>query len=989
MTTKQFLRQTILTIAIALPFIASASDSDNVIYLVGTPTDWVEPSEANEAHYANWTLPETYPGSHVYERIFDLPAQPIFRFYSALTGWDGGDSYGSQVVDTPIPITIYDGDYQVLDMVQGKGSWEASWDGGLIKITVNMTEGNYSVILDTYDTEEKHFTVDGISYEVTSTTTASIIGGELKGDVVIPGTITNGNRSYTVTAFIGGDSFNTEGLTSITFPASIENVSTSIAGTPTLTAIHFDENNAKYSSIDGVWFNKEKTILIEFPRGKGGDYVVPDGVEDIGLIQDFFDGYFYSRPFKDASEITSITYPASVKRIPEGQSPSYIAGCNKLKEIIVAEANEVYSSQDGVLFCKDKRRLITCPPAITGDYVIPDCVKEIAAASFNETQITSVTIGKNIEQMSTPFINCPNLTTIHYNAINCEYRYIGVYITGIAMDCPVSTVNFGQDVKVIPYYLLAYFDDLTSVVIPDNVETIYANAFVCDNLESIKIGSGCLNLYGAIESRSLHTIEVDPANTAYMAEDNVLFNKEQTTLILFPAARSGNYTIPTAVTTIGWGAFNYSQLSEVEIPMSVTKIEGYAFMNAALTAITIPESVTTIEERAFEGTALTSIVLPNSVNSMGTGAFSNCTNLERVVLPRYIKNIPSSTFHSCTALKEVTIPDSVTVIGDYAFSWCQSLESIVIPASVDTIGNIIFDACDALRSIVSLNPTPPHATGYNYLQWRNATLYVPAGSGEAYRNDAEWGQLAVVEGAATNITISKNIENAGIVEVPSSSSVGVKTTINAVAAGGYKFIAWHENGVILSSEPTYTFTAALSHHIMAEFAPVTDNNNIEVNVAENTATLVIAAEENVVSYIAHIYSDADMTQLVATQEYDAQGNLITRSGSVSITFEGLENGNYYYELIAENAEGNIMSKYCGSFVICHTHVVNPQDRSTVITTTTQGIRILNANGKYVAVYDLNGRCIIATAITSNDVVVNANKGIYLVLVNDKVYKVKC
>lgn len=70
------------------------------IYLIGACSGWKEPAEANKADLADWRLYEAKSqiGSKIYSGIFDVPAgQAAFRFYTALTGWGGGDSYGSPI----------------------------------------------------------------------------------------------------------------------------------------------------------------------------------------------------------------------------------------------------------------------------------------------------------------------------------------------------------------------------------------------------------------------------------------------------------------------------------------------------------------------------------------------------------------------------------------------------------------------------------------------------------------------------------------------------------------------------------------------------------------------------------------------------------------------------------------------------------------------------------------------------------------------------
>lgn len=114
------------------------------IYVIGNISGWTEPSEGNAAALADWTLTETAIGSNIYYNSFDLAAgEVMFRFYTALTGWDGGNSLGAQEEDNAINIDadfdglIYNGNYTY----PGKGSWQISnFGGGLLKLTVNMND---------------------------------------------------------------------------------------------------------------------------------------------------------------------------------------------------------------------------------------------------------------------------------------------------------------------------------------------------------------------------------------------------------------------------------------------------------------------------------------------------------------------------------------------------------------------------------------------------------------------------------------------------------------------------------------------------------------------------------------------------------------------------------------------------------------------------------------------------------------------------------
>jgi len=118
------------------------------IYLVGAPEGWAGPTESNAAHYADWRLFEANNaiGSKIYSNVFDIePGQAMFRFYTALTGWDA-DSYGSQADDNPLDFQFTDGMF-TNELVKGKGSFNfPDWPGGKMTVTVDMNAMTVTMI---------------------------------------------------------------------------------------------------------------------------------------------------------------------------------------------------------------------------------------------------------------------------------------------------------------------------------------------------------------------------------------------------------------------------------------------------------------------------------------------------------------------------------------------------------------------------------------------------------------------------------------------------------------------------------------------------------------------------------------------------------------------------------------------------------------------------------------------------------------------------
>jgi len=97
--------------------------------------------------------------------------------------------------------------------------------------------------------------------------------------------------------------------------------------------------------------------------------------------------------FYGCNGLPRVTIPSSVRNI--GQDA--FSRCENLVAMDVAAENEHYSSQDGVLFDKTKKRLIYFPSGRTGTYVIPSGVERIADKAFYECiGLTSVTIPPSV-----------------------------------------------------------------------------------------------------------------------------------------------------------------------------------------------------------------------------------------------------------------------------------------------------------------------------------------------------------------------------------------------------------------------------------------------------------------------------------------------------------------------------------------------------------------------------------------------------------------
>ena len=334
----------------------------------------------------------------------------------------------------------------------------------------------------------------------------------------------------------------------------------------------------------------------------------------------------------------------------------------------------------------------------------------------------------------------------------------------ISLALPDSVTRIGE-------WAFSYCGSLTEIQLPSALHSIGMGAFNgCSSLTSIMLPAAITSIGTGVfqECTKLAEILTDEGNTAYASVDGILFNKDKTELICYPAAKAGDAYV---------------------VPDSVSRIADDAFSGSGLASILLPENMDSIGTGAFsECTALKAIVIPDGITVLEAGLFSNCGNLSSVTIPEGVTTLVNATFMGCLSLSGIELPESLTSIGGFTFFNCESLGEITIPAGVTAIYNYAFSDCGNLTEITFKGNAP--AMTEDCFTGVTATAYYPAGNGtwtetvmQDYGGSITW-TAKVMNGTLTGTAVSWDGNGNEVICLYSGlSEEEIQADITAGAAG--------------------------------------------------------------------------------------------------------------------------------------------------------------------------------------------------------------
>jgi len=267
---------------------------------------------------------------------------------------------------------------------------------------------------------------------------------------------------------------------------------------------------------------------------------IPDSVEEIGI-----------HAFSECKQLKSISISKKLTTISSGM----LEHCRKLKNIVIPDSVTVI----------DYHAFEACNSLTNIN--IPDSVINIEDYAFSSCcNLESINLPCNIKEFGNGvFAGCYNLKNINMDSDEPQF-------------CFEDNILFSSDKTILYLYMK---QKKNSYTVPDGVKEIKRGAFTgCKNLVGIMIPKSVtiMDNFLFLPCKNLSSIKVDYKNKFFTAVDDVLFSKDKTTLIHYPAGKTDSeYSIPDGITDIMQQAFNGITLRKVNIPDSVANIEFAAF----------------------------------------------------------------------------------------------------------------------------------------------------------------------------------------------------------------------------------------------------------------------------------------------------------------------------------------------------------------------------------------------------------------------------
>lgn len=501
-----------------------------------------------------------------------------------------------------------------------------------------------------------------------------------------------------------------------------------------------------------------------------------------------------------AEETIPATAEKTVSEITEGYSSSPTAVKHASDNSAASRQSAVPLAESDFIFDQANQTITGYGVGAPADVVIPTQiygvdVLSISTNAFSGRNITSVSFenGSKVASIGEKaFYNCASLssvtlpdslTTLEKSAFAECSELLSVTLPASVDKLPMyvfngctklNAVEITGDVSSIQDYAFANCPALKSIELPEGLETIGERAFLNSGLTSVVIPDtvtvinaeafwGCADLESVALSAQLQSLETYTfRNCTSLASITIPGSVKNIEVKSFDGCTAlSKVTLEEGVESIASQAFyNTPSFTEIVLPSSITTVGATAF-GANVKKITVKKNfntvagapwgagmakvywldtrevsgkylynpdgnngwviskfigdssvteidfeqdgvvpVTAIDNAAFrDAKNIKTLVLPDTVTAIGNNAFVGCTGLLNCKLPSELTSMGVSAFEKCSNLTSVNIPGTLAQISDSAFKGCYRIKSLTVNNGVTSIGENAFQNCSRITTV--------------------------------------------------------------------------------------------------------------------------------------------------------------------------------------------------------------------------------------------------------------------------------------------------
>ena len=383
--------------------------------------------------------------------------------------------------------------------------------------------------------------------------------------------------------------------------------------------------------------------------------------------------------FSKCTNLKSISFPDSVTNIGK----SCMWGCSNLISVRLSNGINIIK---GNLFnaCINLKEV-----------KIPENVTEIEGYSFGGCKaLESIEIPANVKTIgSGAFGSTTNLKNINIDTNN-EYLK---FDNGLLMSKDGKNVYFG-------------LISLTSIVVPEGTEKIYADAFNSSKANTISIPNSVESLtgYEFAGMNQLKTIIVKEDNENYKVENDNLYSKNGKILVQYLNS-DDSIVIPEGVVSLAAYAIRNKNVSSIKLPTTMKNFNWASFSGVTCTeVIDIPKNVKPFDGMAFTSGVKFKVSKDNQniksiddtmiLSKDGKILYATSKAVGEFNIPDTVEKIEYQSFYMNSKMTKIDIPSSVKEISYKAFGY-TTLEQINISEGIEKIENNAFIGCSSLSKI--------------------------------------------------------------------------------------------------------------------------------------------------------------------------------------------------------------------------------------------------------------------------------------------------